>query len=201
MKCEKKTGRATRQRHTKEECLTRAPVLSCAPLSACSAGYTNSARHVRRQAQYMLSTRTIFVVIGAHNPRLSPPIYSSQDPLLMRMRSTRVQSTTGSPKLGRKHWSFSGLGKLWNCLFVLVLLLLFFLSLFLMSYNRGATGIQSRVFCFYGESNLRCPITDRLMKKPREFLWAPGNGFNFPTFLGCVFTIPDSFCAGTKTIP
>ena len=50
--------------------------------------------------------------------------------------------------------------------FVLVLLLLFFLSLFLMSYNRGAIDIQSRVSYFYGESNRRCPKTDRLMNKP-----------------------------------
>ena len=52
-----------------------------------------------------------------------------------------------------------------------------------MSYNRGANDIQSRVSCFYGENNLRCPQTERLMKKQREFLWAPGNGFNFLTFL------------------
>ena len=50
--------------------------------------------------------------------------------------------------------------------FVLLLLLLFFLSLFLMSYNRGATDIQSRVSYFYGESNRRCLKTDRLMTKP-----------------------------------
>ena len=54
--------------------------------------------------------------------------------------------------------------------FVLVLLLLFFLPLFLMSYNRGATDIQSRVSYVYGEINRRCPKTDRLMNKPREFL-------------------------------
>ena len=67
--------------------------------------------------------------------------------------------------------------------FVLFLLLLFFLSLFLMSYNRGATDIQSRVSYFHGESNLRCPKTDRLMTKPWESLWTPTNSFNFPTFL------------------
>ena len=89
MKWGKKRG-ARRDRDTREKIVSRVPVLSCAPLSACNAGYTNSARFFRRQAQYMLSTRTIFEVIGAHNPRLSPPIYSSQDPLLMRMRSTRV---------------------------------------------------------------------------------------------------------------
>ena len=50
--------------------------------------------------------------------------------------------------------------------FVVVLLLLFFLSLFLMSYKRGATDIQNRVSYVYGESNRRCPKTDRLMNKP-----------------------------------
>ena len=49
--------------------------------------------------------------------------------------------------------------------FVLVLLLLSFLSLFLMSYNRGATVIQSRVSYVYGESDRRCPKADRLMNK------------------------------------
>ena len=83
-----KMGRATRQRHMRGECLPHAPS-SCVLPSTCNAGYTNSARHVRRQAQHMLSTRTAFVVIGAHNPGLSTAIYSSQDSLQMRMRSTR----------------------------------------------------------------------------------------------------------------
>ena len=50
--------------------------------------------------------------------------------------------------------------------FVLVLLLLLFLSLFLMSYKRGATDIQSRISYFYGESNRRRPKTDKLKNKP-----------------------------------
>lgn len=84
-----KMGRATRQRYMRGECPLTRPVLSCVLPSTCNAGYTNSARHVWRQAQHMLSTRTAFVVIGAHNPGLSTAIYSSQDSLLMRMRSTR----------------------------------------------------------------------------------------------------------------